>query len=52
MTMNILTQWCETDCYYDWEYIVQHKDRDGNIIAEKTFTDYDMAVRHMRINAR
>ena len=52
MTMNILTQWCETDCFHDWEYVVQHIDNNGDIIAQKTFTEYDMALRHIRINSR
>ena len=52
MIMNILTQWCETDCYYDWEYVVQHTDSKGDIVASKTFTDYDMAIGHMQINSR
>ncbi len=51
MTMNLITQWCESDCFYDWEYVVQHKDSNGNIVAEKVFTDYDMALHHIRINS-
>ncbi len=52
MTLNLITQFCESDSYYNWEYVVQHIDNHGDVLAEKVFTNYDMAVQHIRINSR
>ena len=52
MSTNMITQFCESDSYYLMEHVVQFIDSNGDVIAEKVFTDYDMAVQHMRINSR
>ena len=50
---SISQQFCESDCYYQHEYVVTIRDKsDGSVVSEKTFTDYDMAVQFTQINHR
>jgi len=51
--MNLYIQQipCEWTSYYEYEYEVVVM-QDGEIIESRTFTDYDMASRYMRLRAR
>ncbi len=43
MSYTISKQFCESDCYYEDEYLVTISSKWG-IKTQKSFTDYDMAL--------